>query len=83
MKTNVKHPAFMAFILGLFIPVISGAAATLTWTNIIGGNWNGAANWSPNAVPGSTDTALITQAGNYIVEKCSHFGNNMSSAKSA
>ncbi|MGA2247542.1 MAG: hypothetical protein ABSH48_21360 [Verrucomicrobiota bacterium] len=35
-------------------------AATITWTNAAGG-WNTAINWSPNAVPGSNDTAVIPQ----------------------
>jgi hypothetical protein len=46
---------------------ISAQAATITWTNTSGGNWNGAANWSPNQVPGSSDTAVITNAGTYTV----------------
>jgi hypothetical protein len=29
------------------------------WTNINGGDWNSASNWSPNLVPGSNDSALI------------------------
>ncbi len=35
-------------------------AATFTWTNVFGGSWNNAANWSPNQVPAPTDTALLT-----------------------
>ena len=42
-------------------------AATLTWTNTAGGNWNLAANWLPNAVPGAADTANITTPGSYTV----------------
>jgi len=43
------------------------SAATLTWTNTLGGNWSVAANWSPHAVPGAADTANITTAGTYTV----------------
>ena len=42
-------------------------AATITWTNSSGGNWNVADNWSPNQVPGAADTALINTPGIYIV----------------
>jgi hypothetical protein len=38
-------------------------AATVTWTNTASGGWNASTNWSPNGVPGSTDTAIITNAG--------------------
>ena len=46
---------------------ISTQGATITWTNASGGSWGAAANWSPNQVPGITDTALITANGNYTV----------------
>ena len=45
----------------------SASAATITWTNIAGGNWNVAANWSPNQLPGASDVAEITTAGTYTV----------------
>src|SRR5439155_23179057 len=35
-------------------------AATISWTNTAGGNWNTAANWSPNQVPGPLDTAIVS-----------------------
>jgi len=35
-------------------------AATITWANPTSGNWSVAANWNPAQVPGSGDTALIT-----------------------
>jgi hypothetical protein len=40
-------------------------SATIVWTNSLGGNWNVAANWSPNQVPGPGDAANITAAGTY------------------
>ncbi|HWY78002.1 MAG TPA: hypothetical protein VN281_20475, partial [Verrucomicrobiae bacterium] len=52
--------AFVALLLG--VPA-SGLAATITWTNAAGGGWNTAANWSPNQVPGTNDTAVIQVAG--------------------
>jgi hypothetical protein len=42
-------------------------AATYTWANTAGGNWSVAANWSPNGVPSSSDTAKITAVGTYTV----------------
>ncbi|HEX7576452.1 MAG TPA: hypothetical protein VF430_00280, partial [Verrucomicrobiae bacterium] len=38
-------------------------ADTITWTNTASGGWNTAANWNPNQVPGTNDTAIITNAG--------------------
>jgi phage baseplate assembly protein gpV len=42
-------------------------ATDIVWTNTTGGNWNVAANWSPNTVPGATDSAIITNSGTYTV----------------
>jgi hypothetical protein len=43
------------------------SAATVAWTNLAGGNWSVADNWSPNQVPGPSDNALITLSGSYTV----------------
>jgi hypothetical protein len=37
------------------------------WTNTAGGNWTVPANWQPNQVPTSSDVAVITNGGTYIV----------------
>ncbi len=50
----------VVFWLCLLASFTLPAATTLTWTNIFGGSWNNAANWSPNQVPGPSDTALLT-----------------------
>lgn len=42
-------------------------ADTVVWTNTNNGNWNVAANWSPNLVPTTNDIAVITNAGAYTV----------------
>jgi hypothetical protein len=42
-------------------------AADIVWTNTAGGNWSSANNWSPNQVPGASDTAWITNNGTYTV----------------
>ena len=49
-----------------FLPLLTHAA-TLTWTNELGGDWRVAGNWSPNQVPGSNDRAVIQQGGTYTV----------------
>lgn len=46
---------------------VHSQAADLVWTNTAGGNWNTAANWSPNQVPAAADNAWITNAGTYTV----------------
>jgi CubicO group peptidase (beta-lactamase class C family) len=44
-------------------------AATVTWSNSSGGDWNDASNWNSGAgpVPGASDDAVITIAGTYTV----------------
>jgi hypothetical protein len=32
---------------------------TIIWTNIVGGDWNVAANWTPNLVPGSNESVVL------------------------
>jgi hypothetical protein len=55
-------------LAALLCMAVSTRAATLVWTNTAGGNWNVAANWSPNQVPDSTnDTAEVTAAGAYTI----------------
>lgn len=39
---------------------VSLYAADLVWTNVAGGTWATAANWSPNQVPTANDTVYIT-----------------------
>jgi adhesin HecA-like repeat protein len=38
-----------------------------TWTDAQGGAWTTTSDWSPEGVPGSTDTALITTPGTYAI----------------
>src|SRR5689334_6030546 len=54
-------------ILVLSIGLCSSFGATINWTNSSGGNWTTATNWSPNIVPGASDTANITNDGTYTV----------------
>src|ERR1019366_5650100 len=50
----------MAF---LFVASFSVRAANVNWTNLTSGGWSTAANWNPNGVPGTNDTAIIANAG--------------------
>ena len=50
-------------ILSVVAAAVSGNAAVISWTNSASGLWSSAANWSPNSVPGSTDTAVINVPG--------------------
>src|SRR5262245_43764251 len=53
---------------GIFCDLTTTALATdIYWTNTAGGNWNVAANWSPNIVPGSSDNAFIVSNSTYTV----------------
>ena len=57
----------LAFLLLSCLLAGPGRAAQITWTNTAGGNWSSPANWSPNQLPAATDTAVITNDGNYTV----------------
>ena len=64
----IRHYGRQCVFSGLFFFTLASAqAADIFWTNTAGGNWSTAANWSPNAVPGPTDRALIVQNGTYSV----------------
>src|ERR1700678_334358 len=51
----------------LFLILVSGSNAQISWTNAAGGNWNSAGNWSPNEVPRAADSVSISLNGNYTV----------------
>ena len=52
--------------------VCQSRAEAIVWTNLSGGVWNVATNWSPNRVPGwdlhNADDVCITNAGTYAIE---------------
>ena len=57
----VNRLAFVGVFIALFSAALApGRAATITWTNTASGGWNTAANWNPNSVPSTNDTAIIT-----------------------
>src|SRR4051812_47330943 len=63
MKNRVLLPAIIALV-GTFTPAQAG---NVIWTNLNGGKWSAVTNWSPQQIPGSSDTAIITNSGNYFV----------------
>ena len=65
MKTTFWR---LSLFIALLCPaVFQSRAADIVWTNPGGGNWTGAANWTPNQVPGAGDNAFITNSGTYTV----------------
>ncbi|MGA3265740.1 MAG: hypothetical protein ABSE16_02840 [Verrucomicrobiota bacterium] len=67
MKARIKTRLLLSALMAAWLTAISTHAAIITWTNTAGGNWSLTNNWSPNQVPASSDTAVITNAGNYTV----------------
>jgi hypothetical protein len=66
MLTRVLARLFTA--LGLCAAAaLPGRAGTMVWTNLNGGLWGAATNWSPNGVPGASDSAVVTNVGDYTV----------------
>src|SRR5208283_4038391 len=57
----------LALALGLSIGVESAQATAYNWTNTVGGVWSSPLSWSPNGVPGPSDTASFTTRGTYTV----------------
>ena len=60
MKTRLFF-AITSLLLALCAQSV--LAAEIVWTNSLNGNWESAANWEPNLVPGPSDTAIITNSG--------------------
>src|SRR3954463_7844185 len=60
-------PFIRAAALLLTLTTWAASGAVVTWTNTNGGSWNVAENWDLDQVPGVGDTAVITNAGTYVV----------------
>ena len=78
MKTLIQKLFLALAWLALLAIGNLAHSANITWTNTSGGKWSVAANWSPNQVPGTNDSALITQLGTYTVvfDVSSYSGGN-------
>ena len=51
----------------ILFATLSARGAIITWTNLLGGNWNATNNWNPHLLPGPADTAVITNSAAYTV----------------
>ncbi len=49
------------------VEVQQPTARNLFWNNLAGGNWNDAANWSANVVPGTNDNVIINLPGTVTI----------------
>lgn len=65
MKT--QRVLFLGFIMLFSIVQFSAAQMNYNWVGGTDDNWNEANNWSPAAVPGMNDTAIISLEGDYSV----------------
>src|SRR5438132_1190510 len=54
-------------LASLLFCAATAPAADIVWTNLAGGTWATALNWSPNQVPTGSDTVWITNNGTYTV----------------
>jgi hypothetical protein len=61
---------FLLFALWI-VPARPLSATVVTWTDTSNGNWRLAANWNPNPVTSTNDTAVITNAGTYPLRSTS------------
>src|SRR5665213_1470200 len=57
----MKNPFLRLAVLALiFLAGHIAQSATITWTNIAGGDWNDTNNWNLHQVPGPADTAVLS-----------------------
>src|SRR5436190_23812547 len=73
LKLTSAHYLLGVALASALVPQAFGA--NFTWTNNAGGNWNTAANWSPNQVPGPTDSATVSINAALTVSTPSAVGN--------
>jgi hypothetical protein len=68
----MKMKLIYFFVLFVWLAIGSIVqAATITWANTNGGDWNIATNWTPAQVPVSGDNVIITTNGTYTVTNSS------------
>jgi hypothetical protein len=58
-------------------------AVNFVWTNLVGGDWNVATNWSPNLIPASNDNAFIVTSVIVTVNTATDCGGLMFGSSSA
>ena len=57
----------LLLLTSMMLLAVRAGAASYDWTNTLGGDWSGLANWSPHGIPGANDLANITASGTYTV----------------
>src|SRR5262245_10627380 len=67
MKNNSRRIIRLAALIATVLFPLKLPANNIVWTNLAGGNWSATNNWSPNSLPGATDSAFITNSGTYTV----------------
>src|SRR5438105_4825411 len=63
----MKKLLWVATVLCTILYCAAVHGADIVWTNLAGGTWATALNWSPNQVPTGSDTAWITNNGTYTI----------------
>ena len=59
--------SFVGGFVFLALSVGFAFGAEVYWTNVAGGDWSMAANWSSGSVPGTNDTVFVVSNGTYTV----------------
>src|SRR5215471_11351980 len=71
--SSIPNRALAGIGLVLAMTLCESQGVTISWTNINGGIWGSATNWSPNIVPRYFDDVQITAAGTYTVTVNSNY----------
>ena len=72
LEKAVVHPVWFLATIIFAAGTMQCRAATVTWANTNGGDWNVATNWSPAQVPVSGDDVIITNSGTYTITNASN-----------
>jgi hypothetical protein len=69
LKSTPRLKALIPALIVVFLmgPTLAASAATRTWLNTGGGDWNSPGNWSGGEVPTTEDAVFITADGTYTV----------------
>jgi hypothetical protein len=59
---TTSNPITLTMNTNMTVMALLGISYNLTWTNLAGGDWNVASNWSPNVAPLQNDNVFITNS---------------------
>jgi hypothetical protein len=59
---TTSNPITLTMNTNKTVTALLGITYNLTWTNLAGGDWNVASNWSPNVAPLQNDNVFITSS---------------------